>query len=712
MVLWTHNGISLSFDRTPNTKHHPLPLYPRLSSASRVSEGSMMVQIGRPKKQPNDCYWLLRYMSIHRALGLAFLVALAISLSNNHNIGYDDTVAQEITSKWNTDHGLDSFLPQANPAASTTTAAAPDEDSTRRKKRKKKKRRRRKEEEPSQNDAALEAADASRISTTGKANSEGLNPKSGASGAPAGTVSGIGLEQQQPNSVDDDPNPHSPRGTPTVTSPQSNKNSPLFFNNSTTVLSTTQQQKKQSGSRIVFKASIDSENYFWGNTARLAFETNVSLSMSGRLCLAVTIPDPSMRCPYPDVRARLSGVALVDVPLDSMATKTGPSFAPRLHGCAVLPVAGTYFLDMNLLHCTMNAWDHKATSKTLKSQCPLQVVVRKATPFQFKVPSPIQRGMHEAPRSQFPYRAWVFAPICKKSRYSVSKECTEKSKRKPSVVRTKFQQDTFLRDQGFSSFSDVRLTKRYAAYQFLQVNPLNGTIDYGAIHASPYYTPPPPGLTITSMTEKVCFLGDSHARFLAFQSEQIIKNATDGRSGCADKYTQKFNYTYDIFPYEKMRFADEWFQQETQMGMCDVVFVSYGHHDAGFPRGLPTTPVDYVAGVLQVLQRLERVTRATSRIYVLSCNSNAFGSKILECKDWRLPSLLNVYNAKVHELTTPMDDGSLRIESEGLSRSYFIDNSDIMDPMWDSAEDWGHSCQYSVRPLAHRLLSLVKRSPI
>ena len=127
----------------------------------------------------------------------------------------------------------------------------------------------------------------------------------------------------------------------------------------------------------------------------------------------------------------------------------------------------------------------------------------------------------------------------------------------------------------------------------------------------------------------------------------------------------------------------------------------------GFPGGYPTPPLVYARGMLQLLQHLEKTT-AASRIYVLSNTPVPLGQHILECWDWRVPSLLRLYNSYLVGQTRLLADGRNQFVANGLERSYFLDNGDISEPLWDAAVDWSHPCHNLFRPIAQRMLSFVK----
>ena len=351
-------------------------------------------------------------------------------------------------------------------------------------------------------------------------------------------------------------------------------------------------------SRLVLSETISSEDYFWGNQANLTFDTAVTLSNKGLFCLRANVHAPKTTCPFPDVRARASGVAIVNIPLEEVAIHVNGwrnASTTKLEGCVWLPVVGTYYLDMNLVHCSINSMTKgNIDAQDLKGRCPIQPVVRPVQEFTFRLDR-IERShqdmelMLDNPR---PYvGAWVLAPVCRGSLHRVGKDCTAQSGRKPLMLRTMFQHDTFLQQGGYRSFHDKRLVQRLQDYVFLPTHVVTGEPDYSdGRHATRYYAPPPrPDLSPDTLADKVCILGDSHARYLYAQLVAILEGTTANTTGCQGGMDIKRgilpqksgNYT---LLYEQMEWATTWLQSRSAvrgtLRSCDVIFVSNGHWDA------------------------------------------------------------------------------------------------------------------------------------
>ena len=201
----------------------------------------------------------------------------------------------------------------------------------------------------------------------------------------------------------------------------------------------------------------DSNDYFWGNNWSISFTTHLTMDTElAKLSVGVSFDDPTQQCPHPYFRTRLSGIAIVHIPMDTpqynqlgVAGRSNPSKVV-VNGSVWIPTPGRYFLEVLLLHCTMDAYNTSRTSDELKRQCPLRPVTRTSVKdYSFTV-DPFDRPQRaidewEADESSPSlFQAWVFAPRCSGSIYHVSDECTKGSLGSVNMVRTKFQLPEYL----------------------------------------------------------------------------------------------------------------------------------------------------------------------------------------------------------------------------------------------------------------------------
>lgn len=128
----------------------------------------------------------------------------------------------------------------------------------------------------------------------------------------------------------------------------------------------------------------------------------------------------------------------------------------------------------------------------------------------------------------------------------------------------------------------------------------------------------------------------------------------------------------------------------------------------GYPKGRPTPPRRYLLWTHEVAERIQNITNEGTRIYIGTTNLHPLSERMIACMDWRFPALIDTYNTLLRNMTVPSErDGELRFE--GLNNTYFMDNSDIMDHIWDSAADYCHPCDHGFRPMAYRVLALMRQ---
>lgn len=323
--------------------------------------------------------------------------------------------------------------------------------------------------------------------------------------------------------------------------------------------------------------NLESEDYFMRNSRNLTFQTNVRVwNETGKICLNITLRDPDGSCRYPYFRARLSGVAVMDIPIGGRSLDLDNHFDPN--GCALFPVPGNYTLDVVLLHCTMNAWPHDASSGILRSQCPVLPEPRdNVGTYKISV-GPFERDDNLVSslwplRNPFPRRAFVYFRPCPGERYRIASRCTAASNEEPPVVRVSYQRAGVEYNEKPAIFDK---------YVYLEVDANNGAVNYSSGYTLSRYAPPPQDF---ESEDTVCFLGDSHARYLSYQTRMIYLNKATGKTGCAER---ELHTSVDIktgqFRYVVMEFALNFLSgkgiNETLFAGCDMVVILYGHWDA------------------------------------------------------------------------------------------------------------------------------------
>ena len=273
---------------------------------------------------------------------------------------------------------------------------------------------------------------------------------------------------------------------------------------------------------------VNSNDYFWGNNWSISFTTHLTMDTEfAKLLVGVLFNDPTQQWPHPYFRTRLSGIAIVHIPMDTpqynqlgAAGQSNPSRVV-VNGLVWIPTPGWYFLEILLLHCTMDAYNTSRTSDKLKQQCPLRPVIRKGvkdysfTVDAFDRPQQAIDEWEADPSSPSLFQAWVFAPPCSGSIYHVSAECTKAALEFLNMVRTKVQLGDYLdfMQAGLKQYGAYQIQGRFDNYVFLPVDCLDGSINYGADHSTWQYAEPVNGMSATSVQEqeqKLCFILGPH----------------------------------------------------------------------------------------------------------------------------------------------------------------------------------------------------------
>ena len=71
--------------------------------------------------------------------------------------------------------------------------------------------------------------------------------------------------------------------------------------------------------------------------------------------------------------------------------------------------------------------------------------------------------------------------------------------------------------------------------------------------------------------------------------------------------------------------------------------------------------------------------------------------------------MMDVYNAYFLNMTVEGDRPGER-KFKKLNNAYYVDNTDIMDPIWDGATDYNHPCERGFRPMVYRKILRQRKS--
>ena len=171
----------------------------------------------------------------------------------------------------------------------------------------------------------------------------------------------------------------------------------------------------------------------------------------------------------------------------------------------------------------------------------------------------------------------------------------------------------------------------------------------------------------------LCFVGLSHAREMA-QAVNTWLQQWNMSSIVARSYDAQFP-----------RFVNKGFIQHIIIGKrCIKTVIAAGQWSAGRKppggkyRNVPPTPFpEYMKEVRDMILAL-KATQAKG-IFLRSIHYNSLGDIKLTCppQDWRHPPVIDRYNVIIRNLTRAFNIS-------------FIDTSQIISPMWDSAGDYCH----------------------
>ena len=181
------------------------------------------------------------------------------------------------------------------------------------------------------------------------------------------------------------------------------------------------------------------------------------------------------------------------------------------------------------------------------------------------------------------------------------------------------------------------------------------------------------GFTLANLTitprHDVCAVGDSMMLMIC----QYLPGCWEGQGG---------GWTRANWPGDKRAMGYK------RPRRCKTLLISFGHHDLGWPNGYPTPIPEYQASLRALLHRHPSA-------HVLSVNYMPLNCIITTCPplDWRTPPGVDAYN-----------DATKAVVAEYRERgARFLDLSDIMAPVWDSANDWCHPRGHVAKVLAHRV---------
>ena len=228
----------------------------------------------------------------------------------------------------------------------------------------------------------------------------------------------------------------------------------------------------------------------------------------------------------------------------------------------------------------------------------------------------------------------------------IVRNVTLPAKREPLLTRVQPP----ICDKPACDIDSFTSTDRFSGYEFLDTYPTAVALDP------------------EQRQRKICFVGQSHSR-------EIIVHLTNSGVffGVAVQIEAKFPADFNTAVIEQVR-----------VEACTVIVLGIGQWPAGYPGGEPFGFDEYAEEMFVSLtnfrvQLKELYGTHRPHIFVRSVHENPLGNQISKCPptDWRNPEVIRIYNEILEGVCSRV----------GL---HFIDTNEIIQPLWDSAEDWCH----------------------
>jgi len=178
------------------------------------------------------------------------------------------------------------------------------------------------------------------------------------------------------------------------------------------------------------------------------------------------------------------------------------------------------------------------------------------------------------------------------------------------------------------------------------------------------------GKLLEGKSEKICFVGASHARMLVKHAKAVVAvlNMLAGT-----------NIQFDHLEYFYASDLTKEAIDQIISNNCTKVVVGTGQWDAGWPKGRPTSFIDYARTLDYAIPLIMKMFPSSRHAFFRSTHYNPIGDSIGACPptDWRSPPVIDMYN----EIT------EMACKAHSMP---WIDTRNIMSVMWDRAGDWCH----------------------
>lgn len=351
-------------------------------------------------------------------------------------------------------------------------------------------------------------------------------------------------------------------------------------------------------------------------------------------------------CDKPYVIGRLSGPAVsfinkwTPVSIDDASFNENAKVEKQLVGEYNVPSKGIYFLEIMGLLCKELVWDDEYKDICLEDPSYMQL-----TDDSVNIYVDTLNADDDAVGNEGGIGHWKWS-----------------SNDSPMPLRTRYQPEGCRKNELDETCFLLTSRDRFFNYQFhFHTSNEEFSVQERVLAANTSHE-----------TTRLCFVGLSHAREMASAVKIWLSDWTAHNIKATNVDAQ--------FP----RMVNEQFVQQRIIGQCTKTVIAAGQWSVGMKppaskyANLPPTPFPkYRDEVIDMILALKAA--GAEGVFLRSIHYNSLGDVKLTCppQDWRHPAVIDQLNSILVNLTQTM----------GVK---FIDTSDIIGPMWDSAEDFCH----------------------
>jgi hypothetical protein len=433
---------------------------------------------------------------------------------------------------------------------------------------------------------------------------------------------------------------------------------------------------------VLLRKVLTSGDSLQANDLGIAFNCTLTVLKSGNVCTEIKLSSNGRRmCHHPYFRIRLSGSSLLNIPVTA---REDYSF----EGCSKLSVTGTYFVDVSLIHCN-NINTVNMTNNTKYREI-LGIPVWPNLSYKFH-------------SFVFNYSTWQ-GRISTKSHYSwvYLPERRSMSSKPFKFISTKYQLDGW--ENNSHDFFSTYTHQRFDGFEWREINSKTGLVIPFNNRRSTL------GLNLS-----LFFWGASHMRYLRNYLLDKYYNFTSEKDACETDFEVfyadgplAFYFISFVNVLQSDLIANISLQRELSViaSAHRIHVVSLGQWEASWKSdGDPSTPLNFRKNLIHLIHIIKSFLNSKQVLIVVTVNVSAMGSLYLNGRDWRIPPVIDAYNQELFSLTSGKHNVTPWFLNWKNDKAVFVlDNTDIIDPIWDSATDFCHPCRYGTPAIAERLL--------